>query len=1023
MNIKRKIDSILAESRGTQLLLILALIAFVFAVFYGLSKIFFGAGAFSWQDIIALFLDPGVFGGVGEHDWFRLLITLFGVLCVAALLISVVSNIFENISDHYRKGEARYRFKNHILILGSGNIIYGLLKFISESKDSEFVNKKIVVMTYQPVEQLRNSVEAYLDNKKFLKHITFYYDKRDNKKNLERADAGKASKIYIIGEDNETNHDLINLRCLELLREITKENCEKKDCFVVMNSQTTMRAYQKMDNSASPEGAKLNEHIININECNAEKILENTVVKEIKKNPESKNPINIVIFGMTALGRALATTVSYAFHFENKRKTIITIIDEDIKGKAQDFIDRYNVFFHYCDYSFGIKPDQQTQISWNFVSLRPSSKDVIDFIKDTAENSELYVYVCYDEVEKNIATELYICNKLIGLNIYTDRKGYGDADKIIKNLYSPTQNLHDDENIQYIFVDRPKPEVDPKRQEDDSHFIDKQKNIYKNVAKNFWEAQDSCIFKEYVNFLLGVPKSGESYQFLAYDTQDYFPIISGRCWDGNKFGENYGQYEYLKYSAYRFKGLKDESEKTCKKILRFYIEALNEGKKTDITLFLEYGIWRLTNRDSVVITKELMCAVKEYVEKNEISFSEAQELTDTLSWFFHPTRYDIFVRIDEDSEDEPFRFPDDILTTSLDILKAMANAGKRYSSYASMKLSFLYIDDEQWEDSLFWFKKAIEDSNNNIPIEYFKRITGSGESKEKSLSKVEFLYDETKFDACLDWLILQILPELDKDNFIQLTEHGKSGETSFIEQAESFVRAKCQIDNDIELFLRLSEPQGLKPSYKGMWLSKAATTAKQNNDDEAYVDACSRLGDYHLLMVHIPDIDVCDLYESFSPSDESEIESAAGFYKEAYNCAKEPLNGVVKNKKLAELNYGMCCYWGLGDEIKQDKALALSLGYNYNESDKDERAEKLHEIVMVLDDEWFRGEEIEREMEVWKRDCQGEETRWSHEDFDRKLALEKEKRRQDLQRKINEWEKAFPNIPHPYGGITVENES
>ena len=71
MKLQRKFDSLLSKGRGSQLIWLAALLLVLFFMFWGLSALFFKDGKFTWQDIAALILDPGSFGGAGSHDLFR----------------------------------------------------------------------------------------------------------------------------------------------------------------------------------------------------------------------------------------------------------------------------------------------------------------------------------------------------------------------------------------------------------------------------------------------------------------------------------------------------------------------------------------------------------------------------------------------------------------------------------------------------------------------------------------------------------------------------------------------------------------------------------------------------------------------------------------------------------------------------------------------------------------------------------------------------------------------------------------
>lgn len=118
MILKRKIDLLLAKSNGAQLMWLLGLSVASLAIAIVVAQWVFDDGTIVWQDVVAVFLDPGCFGGAGAHDWFRLILALLSVFLFSALLVSVFTNLFENIREAAQVGERRYALRGHVLILG-----------------------------------------------------------------------------------------------------------------------------------------------------------------------------------------------------------------------------------------------------------------------------------------------------------------------------------------------------------------------------------------------------------------------------------------------------------------------------------------------------------------------------------------------------------------------------------------------------------------------------------------------------------------------------------------------------------------------------------------------------------------------------------------------------------------------------------------------------------------------------------------------------------------------------------------
>ena len=152
--IRRLFERSLSEGRIQQLGWILGFIFVIVLVCVLLAVAFLG---FKWQDVLSLFLDPGGFGQkeeIGHYDLFRLLATIIGLFLFSALLISVVSNMFENIADSFKNGHSRYSHKGHVLILGGGHQLAGMLSALA--RDPQSKTKDIVVLTHKALDGMED---------------------------------------------------------------------------------------------------------------------------------------------------------------------------------------------------------------------------------------------------------------------------------------------------------------------------------------------------------------------------------------------------------------------------------------------------------------------------------------------------------------------------------------------------------------------------------------------------------------------------------------------------------------------------------------------------------------------------------------------------------------------------------------------------------------------------------------------------------------------------------------------------
>lgn len=457
MKFKRRLDGFLSEEHIKQQLLTLALILVAsFFIFLGISAIFF-PGDFNWRQIIALYLDPGVFDAYsGKHTWFPLIITFVGIFVFTALLITVFINVFSNISDAYRKGERRYSgMKGHTLILGANRMLIGMLTALK----AENV-KNILIMTASPVESLRDKIEAYFGDNKFMKRITFYYDERNNLQNLKEACARDAKEIFIIGEDGEVDHDSVSISCCEKLEEICKDSPHPVHCFLVLDNQSSAEVYHYHKKESSQE-TKLLVDVVDIKEYVAEQTL-------LGKNGDGQLSIDgcgikagdeqfihFIISGMTPMAKAMALTAAHLCHFPNfdpktgARKTVITFIDYDIKRKRDIFISEHQNLFmlsHYSDIWFDNEGNQHTKshvpnseyddfldVAWEFVDADISSSEAKEYLKTAVNDAaqQLAVAICQKSQEDNMSAALHlpsaIYDKSKNIPIYVHLWEQGDA--------------------------------------------------------------------------------------------------------------------------------------------------------------------------------------------------------------------------------------------------------------------------------------------------------------------------------------------------------------------------------------------------------------------------------------------------------------------------------------------------------------------------------------------------------------------------------------------------------------------
>lgn len=408
---KRRFDKALSEGLGSQLLWLLAVVLLILLLLWGIVILIFPGWQFGWQDLIALFIDPGSFSGRGEHDLFRLVVALIGVLLFSTLLISVFNNLFDNIVDKVRSGHRRYALKNHILFLGAGDELLPVLKKFCASGET----RNIAIMTSGDIGNLRSQLELKLEDNGFVKRLYLYQGDRDVRADLESACAGKASLIYIFGESGEQAHDSRSLASYEILKHICKEDGVRANCYVSLESDASMDVILKLKESVSTPN--LNTDFV----CSEDNTVEQLLVRQdflpvIKR--DDKAYAHIVILGTGALADRLCALTSQLCHYPDyadgrQRRTLITVAGEGMRNWHDTFVASKRACFELSRYSY-IGPDGQKEhhepdplygdfldVEWQFLDAGPGHPLLEEQMRvwsgeQDAGRQQLRMVVCYD---------------------------------------------------------------------------------------------------------------------------------------------------------------------------------------------------------------------------------------------------------------------------------------------------------------------------------------------------------------------------------------------------------------------------------------------------------------------------------------------------------------------------------------------------------------------------------------------------------------------------------------------------
>ena len=415
--LKRRFDKMLSHGTGSQLLLLMVAVVLFFGFFLLVAAVL--GWNYGWQDILALFLDPGGFGGAGEHDGFRLTVTVVGILLFSTLLISVVNNIFDNISHSAKTGVMRYRVKDHVLIFGSYTHLIPMLEALFEEKGRQ----TIVIMTESDVEVLSAEIDAHFIDDRFMNRVIFYRGNWDTMEDLLTARPQYAERIYIIGEANDTDHDSKNIRCYNQLKTICADAKNDIKCFVMMESGSTIDMLMKEEKTLSTD--KLKVDIVNTREYAAEQVLAwKSFLPVIKADDPHYS--HFVIFGTGDMAKAVAFTVAHNSHYPRLngaiRRTRISIVSDGVREWMENLAAARPRLFERSHYTYVASDGTATEhlpkedildVEWEFIDLRdasPMARQLLESWAADRDHQYLRIAVCHDNQPERIAALLHMPN-------------------------------------------------------------------------------------------------------------------------------------------------------------------------------------------------------------------------------------------------------------------------------------------------------------------------------------------------------------------------------------------------------------------------------------------------------------------------------------------------------------------------------------------------------------------------------------------------------------------------------------
>ena len=343
-----------------------------------------------------------------------------------------LDHIFVSCRPHrHRMGLCRYHFENHLLILGGSRRVANLLGAVANRP--ELAARSIVILTNQPVEQFRNRLQSALPPEARRLSVTYYFGERTNEAELRSCYVETASHLFIIGEDDESEHDALNVACWKLIRALRANSPQVAQCYLSLLHNATTNLFHMLPQEAH---TSVETTIINHYESIAQQLLSGdspysapyTLDRGII-TADSDRYVHLVVVGMTPMGCAFATTAAHLCHYPNFNpesphplRTRITLIDPSAYLRTNQFKTAYPHIFtlshsrYVTDANSWLqeRPDSRfgdfLDIEWEFIKGSVEEDWVRVLLASYADDPKqvLTVAFCGSSPERNFAHAIHL---------------------------------------------------------------------------------------------------------------------------------------------------------------------------------------------------------------------------------------------------------------------------------------------------------------------------------------------------------------------------------------------------------------------------------------------------------------------------------------------------------------------------------------------------------------------------------------------------------------------------------------
>ena len=393
-------------------------------------------GPYSFHHLAFLLLtDPGNLGSVLDQntdETFAVvcaLIAILGAVFFGGVLISMMSNFVERRVEAIRTGDIAYKLADHVVLIGHDSLLPELVRQICDCPT--FDDAHILIQCEGTVEAVRTELSTLLSSTQE-RRIVFSNGRRDSLEDLEKLCLPQAMEIYIVGDRLREDHDALNFDCLQKIVQLTGQQdfAHQKNIHLLLENHTTHATLQTVDLAAAWRNS-IKVTPLNFYETWARNVLQTypPLERPTIYAQDSRETVNMVIFGMTRMGTTLAVEAAHLLHFPNlpdgsTRHTRITFVSPDADTEMRLFRMRYSAVFEiqsaiYTDLTTGDHKPQLLPPTY-FEGEDADFLDIdFEFIKAPLYDEEVNQMLVQRAASPECCLSVFACtgNETVDLNI------------------------------------------------------------------------------------------------------------------------------------------------------------------------------------------------------------------------------------------------------------------------------------------------------------------------------------------------------------------------------------------------------------------------------------------------------------------------------------------------------------------------------------------------------------------------------------------------------------------------------